>query len=44
MLMYALITGLLIPKYGQKRPQRDKTSPEIPLDFSCLTAAFPQNS
>ena len=44
MLMYTLITGLLIPKDEQKRPQRDENSPKIPLDFLCLTAAFLRNS
>ena len=44
MLMSTLIAGLLIPKDERKRSQRDENSPEIPLDFPCLTAAFPQNS
>ena len=46
-LIYAkstLIAGLLIPKGERKRPQRNENSPEISLDFPCLTAAFPRNS
>ena len=39
-----LIAGLLILKDERKRPQRDENSPEIPLDFPCLTAAFSRNS
>ena len=42
--MYTLMAGLLIPKDKRKRPQRNGNSPEIPLDFPCLTAAFPRNS
>jgi len=34
--------GLLIPKDKRKQPQSDENSPEIPLDFPCLTATFPR--
>ena len=44
MVMYTLMAGLLIPKDERKQPQSDENSPEIPLDFPCLTAAFPRNS
>ena len=44
MPMSTLIAGLFIPKDERKRRQRDENSPEIPLDFPCLTAAFPRNS
>ena len=44
MLMSILIAGLLIAEDERKRPQRDENSPEIPLDFPCITAAFPRNS
>ena len=44
MLMSTLMAGLLIPKDLRKRPQRDENSPEIPLDFPCLTATFLRNS
>ena len=44
MLMPTLSAGLLIPKDERKRPQRDENSPEISLDFPCLTAAFSRNS